>query len=176
MSAYLSSPDDDDDAMRRQNTWNSGTIMQSKWHSKILSGGKTCWQSSEIEANKIMNRIINALSFFISLLFSATSADIAHELIVRPLKFYCVWIVSKKTWSQQKWKQTIDEHLNIPLGWLMCICICILIPILVRASHFRYEQASLEILWEIICSHSCLDIHLYYTLLFTTVKHLCFCW
>ena len=30
-----------------------------------------------------------------------------------------------------------------------------------RASHFWHEQASLEILWESICSHSCLDIVIY---------------
>ena len=52
----------------------------------------------------------------------------------------------------------------------MCICICILTSFLVRASHFRYEQASLEILQEIICSHLCLYIYLYNTLLFLTVQ------
>ena len=52
----------------------------------------------------------------------------------------------------------------------MCICICILTSFLVRASHFGYEQASLELLQEIICSHSCLNIFLYNALLFITVK------
>ena len=54
----------------------------------------------------------------------------------------------------------------------MCICICIPTSFLVRASHFGYEQASLEILREIICSHSCLNIFLYNALSFITVKYL----
>ena len=43
---------------------------------------------------------------------------------------------------------------------------------LARASHFGYEQASLEIFWEFISCLSLLNIFLYYTLLFTTVKEL----
>ena len=56
----------------------------------------------------------------------------------------------------------------------MCICICISIPILVRASHFLYEQASFEILLEIIFCHACLDLHLNNALLFITEK-ICGC-
>ena len=47
-------------------------------------------------------------------------------------------------------------------GWLICndMHVCVCIPILARASHFEYEQASLEIFWEIPCSHDCLYIFL----------------
>jgi len=44
------------------------------------------------------------------------------------------------------------------------------VPILARASHFGYEHASHEIFREIICSHTWMDIFLYYALLFLTVK------
>ena len=44
-----------------------------------------------------------------------------------------------------------------------------------RASHFRYyEHASHEIFWEIICSHTWIDIFLYFALIFLTVKKFVF--
>jgi hypothetical protein len=55
------------------------------------------------------------------------------------------------------------------------MCVLIFMPILVRASPFEYKQASLEIFWEILCSHSYLYIFLYNALIFITVEHVCFC-
>ena len=52
------------------------------------------------------------------------------------------------------------------------MCICIPTSFLVRASHYGYEQASLEIFREILYIHSCLSIFLYNELLLMT-KTIC---